>query len=91
MSDYSELILANKNSGRTKDLEDALNGVEVTYARWLGNRVNIHTGEKPDRLGNYFRCFYNETGIQFYVKDGLPTDITNACWSAFRSIFDNKG
>lgn len=90
MKDYSDLINSDKNSGKIKDLEDALNGVEVTYSRWLINRENIHTGEKPDRLGNYFRYFYDENGIQFYVKDSLPIDIKNACWSAFRGIFVNK-
>ncbi|MGY4386635.1 hypothetical protein ACVWYN_003691 [Pedobacter sp. UYP24] len=90
MSDYSELILNDKNSGKIQDLENALNGVEVTYALWLNARKNSQTGEQPDRLGNYFRYFYNEKGIQFYVKDELPRDIRNACWSAYRAIFGNS-
>lgn len=90
MSDFNELINNDKSSGKIKDLEEALNGVEVTYARWLNNRENIHTGEKPDSLGNYYRYFYNETGIQFYVKDGLPIDIKTACWSAFKGVFVNR-
>ncbi|MES2457781.1 MAG: hypothetical protein V4594_19640 [Bacteroidota bacterium] len=90
MSDYSELILSDKNSGKIKDLETALNGVETTYAHWLNKRENIHTGEKPDKLGNYFRYFYTEKGIQFYVKDNLPQEIKNACWSAYKNIFGNS-
>ncbi len=90
MSDYSELILKDQNSGRIKDLEDALDGVEVTYSRWLEARENIHTGQKPDSLKNYYRHFYNADGIQFYVKESLPIDIRNACTSAFRGIFVNK-
>ncbi len=57
MNDYSDLMLVDKNSGKLKDLEDALGRVEVTFAHWLNKRENIHTGEKPDRLGNYYRYF----------------------------------
>jgi len=80
----------DRKSGRIKDLEDALAGVEVAYARWLGTKENIHTGLKPDSLSNYFRYFYTDEGIQFYVKDGLPTEVKNACWSAFKGVFVNK-
>ncbi|RZM27230.1 MAG: hypothetical protein EOO88_14145 [Pedobacter sp.] len=90
MSDYSDLILNDKNSGKIQDLENALEGVEVTYALWLNNRKNTQTGEKPDKLSNYFRYFYNEKGMQFYVKDELPREIKNACWSAYRAIFSNS-
>lgn len=88
--DFSDLIQKDKNSGKIKDLEEALEGVEITYTRWLIARENIHTGQKPDTLKNYYRHFYNEDGIQFYVKDSLPNDIRNACISAFRGIFVNK-
>jgi hypothetical protein len=90
MSDYSDLILNDKNSGKIQDLESALEGVEVTYALWLNNRKNTQTGEAPDKLSNYFRYFYNEKGMQFYVKDELPREIKNACWSAYRAIFSNS-
>jgi len=90
MSDYSELILNDKNSGKIEDLKNALDGVEVTYGLWLNNRKNTQTGESPDRLANYFRYFYNEKGMQFYVKDELPREIKNACWSAYRAIFSNS-
>lgn len=87
MSDYSELMLIDKNSGKIKDLENALIRVEVTYAHWLNKRESILTGEKPDKLGNYYRHFYTDKGIQFYVKDNLPQEIKNACWSAYKAIF----
>ena len=90
MSDYSDLILNDKNSGKIQDLQSALDGVEVTYALWLNNRKNTQTGETPDKLSNYFRYFYNEKGMQFYVKDELPREIKNACWSAYRAIFSNS-
>ena len=90
MSDYSDLILNDKNSGKIQDLQNALDGVEVTYALWHNNRKNTQTGETPDKLSNYFRYFYNEKGMQFYVKDELPREIKNACWSAYRAIFSNS-
>lgn len=90
MDDYSELKSIDKSSGKIQDLENALQGVEVTYALWLNARKNSQTGEQPDRLANYFRYFYNEKGIQFYVKDELPREIKNACWSAYRAIFSNS-
>lgn len=86
----ADKINIDKSAAKIKDLEDALSGVEVTYARWLNARENIHTGIKPDSLSNYYRHFFTEDGLQFYVKDGLPIDIKNACWSAFKSIFINK-
>jgi hypothetical protein len=90
MSEYSELMVSDKNSGKIKDLEVALAGVEVTFSLWLNKRENIHTGEKPDKLGNYFRYFQGDKGVQFYVKDNLPQEIKNACWSAFKNIFGNS-
>jgi hypothetical protein len=90
MDDYSDMILEDKNSGKIKQLEDDLKNVEVTYARWLNNRINSRTGEMPDKLDNYFRYFYNNTGIHFYIKDGLPIDMRNACMSVFRNIFQNN-
>ena len=90
MTDNSELILSDKNSGKLQDLKSALEGIEVTYALWLNGRKNSLTGEQPDRLGNYFRYFYTEKGIQFYVKDNLPQEIKNACWSAYKNIFGNS-
>jgi len=88
MGDYSNLILDDKE--KVQQLKEDLKTVEITYGRWLNSRINFQTGEMPDKLDNYFRYFYNSDGIQFYVKDGLPIDIRNACISAFRNIFQNS-
>jgi|GEM_PF-1073618 hypothetical protein len=87
MSDSYESVYGDKNTGKHILLQEALTALNVTYDRWLSARINVHTGNSPDVLANHFRTFYNEDGIQFYVKEGLPVDIRNACIFAFNNIF----
>lgn len=73
---------------RKQEFEDKMKLISIKYNRWFSNRVNEHSNEKPDKLENYFRIYYNSEGaIQLHIKAGLPIDIELDCRSTFRDIF----
>lgn len=55
---------------------------------WFKNRINMTTGDYPDKIYNYFRYYYDHThNIELYVKEDLLAEIRLECINEFNEIF----
>lgn len=88
MSDITKELHQGADEKKRLEFEEKLKQIALKYDRWFSGHTNKDTGDKPDKIQNYFRYFQNHEGLtQLYIKDGMPIEVDLDCREAFKATF----
>lgn len=88
MNAHLEIMYDRQYQQRREAFEAQLNAIQQKNDYWFRNRVNMVTGEYPDRIYNYFRYTYDHNNnIDLYIMDKLLPEIKQEVIIAFKEIF----
>lgn len=92
MSEWRRKVYGDDYMNREETFDKKMSEIEEKYAYWFAERINEVSGEKPDRLHNYWISSFNGTVTTFSVKadTDLPKIISDECLLAFKESFSNK-
>jgi hypothetical protein len=89
MDEIKEALYFEEALAKEKAFEDKLDAIELMYNHWFKDRVDTISGEKPDRLHNYWMTYQANNRLSFgFLPDGdLPKIIQDECSEAFRDVY----
>ncbi|CAM4433399.1 hypothetical protein SAMN06265348_1307 [Pedobacter westerhofensis] len=88
MNQHLAIIADPRYVKRRELFEIKLAAIQQRNDYWFKHRVNMTTGEYPDRIYNYFRyCYDHQHNIDLYLKENLLAEIKQECLLAFNEIF----
>lgn len=91
MNEHLAITLDPRFIGRRHIFEEKLEEIQQKNEYWFRNRVNMITGEYPDKIYNYFRyCYTEDNKIGIYFKETLLLEIRQECMSAFNHLFNSQ-